>query len=45
MNTFDKKNHEEQSSKTSDRLFDLHCDDNKYSSFGSVFVKLKNSQL
>jgi len=42
MNNFDEKNHEEQSSKIPARLFNLYCVDNRHSSIGSVFVKLKN---
>lgn len=42
MNNFDKKNHEEQSGKIPARLFKLYCVDNRHSSIGSVYVKLKN---
>lgn len=42
MNNFEEKNHEEQSSKIPARLFNLYYVDNRCSSIGSVFVKLKN---
>jgi hypothetical protein len=42
MGNFDKKNHEEQSSKIPARLFNLYCIDSRHSSIGSVSVKIKD---